>query len=85
MASKLGRRHFQPLPAAHHQRDVSMNFGDLSDESLLRYYESIRGQLAADLRSGSHLMGDVVKARADDLLTEIRQRRLSVTPIFWPD
>jgi hypothetical protein len=63
-----------------------MSVGSLSDESLRRYYESIRDHVAADLRSGHHyLMGDPAKAWADDLLAEIQRRRLDVAPILWPN
>jgi hypothetical protein len=62
-----------------------MNLDSLSDESLTRYYENVREQLAADLRSGSHpFMRETAKIRADDLLSEIRRRGLPVEPIYWP-
>jgi len=57
----------------------------LTDESLLRYYEGIRVQVSADIRSGYRFAGQAAKERADVLLSEIQRRGVSVTPIFWPD
>jgi len=57
----------------------------LTDESLLRYYEGIRVQVSADIRSGYRFVGQAAKERADALLTEIQRRHLGVTPIYWPD
>jgi hypothetical protein len=60
-----------------------MDQTSLTDESLLRYYEEIRVQVSADIRSGYRFMGNAVRERANDLLTEINRRGLNVTPIFW--
>jgi hypothetical protein len=57
----------------------------VTDETLLRYYEGIRLQASADIRSGFRLMGQAARERANVLLNEIERRRLSVTPISWPD
>ena len=62
-----------------------MDLSALTDESLLRYYEHIRAQVSADIRSGFRLMGQAAKERANVLLTEINRRQLDATPIFWPD
>jgi hypothetical protein len=62
-----------------------MDFSCVSDESLLRYYEGIRVQVSADIRSGYRFLGQAAKERANILLIEIHGRGLSVTPIFWPD
>jgi hypothetical protein len=61
------------------------NVAALSDEALLRYYEEIRAQVSADLRTGVRFMGQAAKERADGLLTEIRRRGLNVVPIYWPN
>jgi hypothetical protein len=58
---------------------------DLTDESILRLYESVRNQVSADIRLGSkhRLLGETAKRRAQQLLDEIDRRRLQVTPIDW--
>jgi hypothetical protein len=61
------------------------NLTSLSDDSLLRYYEGLREQAEADLKSGVRFMGEAGKRRATTLLTEIRRRGLSVAPIYWPN
>ena len=59
----------------------------LSEESLLRSYEDIRTHVMADVRSGGahRFMGQAAKDRANDLLTEIHRRGLTVTAIYWAD
>jgi hypothetical protein len=63
-----------------------MKFANLSDESLLAYYESIRRQVAADSNIGGRyrLVGSRVKEYADALKEEMSRRQLSFTPIHWP-
>ena len=56
----------------------------IPDRTLLHYYESIRGQIAADRTVPYRLMGDTAKAYAGALLAEIRRRGLNVEPIDWP-
>jgi hypothetical protein len=75
------------MPAAFYDRwELFMvHLTSLTDESLLRYYEGIRLQVSADLRSGFRLMGQAARERANVLLNEIQRRQLSVTPISWPD
>jgi hypothetical protein len=51
------------------------SISNLSEESLLRFYEAVREEIAADLRSDYRFMGEAAKKRADALLAEIRQRR----------
>jgi hypothetical protein len=54
-----------------------MSIETLSDESVLRFYENIRVQAAADGACGGHLLlGDTAKQRADVLREEIERRRL---------
>ncbi len=62
------------------------NLYDLSDESLLAYYESVRRQLAADGRLGCRrrVAGDAMKQYADRLKGEMNRRRLRFEPIVWP-
>ena len=66
--------------------DGTMDLPELSDESLLAYYESVRRQIVADRRlSGRHhLAGATVKQYADRLKSEMARRRLQFKPIVWP-
>jgi hypothetical protein len=63
-----------------------MDFLNISDESLLAYYESVRRQVAADTNfSGRHrLIGTAVKKYAERLTSEMHRRRLDFKPIIWP-
>jgi hypothetical protein len=63
-----------------------MNLFDLTDESLLAFYESVRRQVVADHRLGGRrrLVGAAVKQYADRLTHEMRRRRLRFEPIDWP-
>ena len=61
-------------------RDVS----DMSDESLLRYYEGIRSQVEADRGNKYKLTGsEVIKEYAQTLHAELVKRGLSFTQINW--
>jgi hypothetical protein len=57
---------------------------DLSDESLLRYYNNIRQQVEAE-RGNKHkfMTSDLIKEYAESLRLELYKRRLSHTPIDW--
>jgi hypothetical protein len=59
----------------------------LTDESVLRFYEDIRQQVAADLGAGNRyrFMGEVAKQRAERLRIEITRRGLKCDPIEWRD
>jgi hypothetical protein len=63
-----------------------MALQDLTDESILKLYESIRQQVAADVQLGSkhRLLGETAKQQAERLREELERRRLSFTPIDWP-
>jgi hypothetical protein len=62
-----------------------MEFLQLSDESILRFYDNIRIQVEADRRLRYKLMAsETVKHRATALREEITRRRLQHTPIEWP-
>jgi len=67
-----------------------MSLFTLADESLLRFYESIRKEVEADrdsMRRGyNHRFTDSegIKRYAANLRQEIERRRLSVSPILWP-
>lgn len=63
-----------------------MKLLDLSDESLLAYYESVRRQIMADNRLGGRyrLAGAAMKQYADGLKDEMNRRRLQFKPIDWP-
>ena len=63
-----------------------MKFANASDESFLACYESVRRQVAANGKmSGRYrLVGAHVRKYADALRDEMKRRRLSLTPIEWP-
>ncbi|WP_063994303.1 hypothetical protein [Bradyrhizobium sp.] len=62
-----------------------MSIANLSDESVLRLYSSIREQVTADRSHGGlhRLLGDTAKQRADVLREEIERRRLQADRIEW--
>ncbi|WP_426615539.1 hypothetical protein [Bradyrhizobium sp. McL0616] len=62
-----------------------MSIENLNDESVLRLYENIRIQVAADRALGGryHLLGNTAKHRADILREEIDRRRLRADRIDW--
>jgi len=59
----------------------------LSDESILRFYEDIRQQVAADLATGNRyrFAGEAAKQQAERLRIEIDRRRLRCNRIEWRD
>ena len=59
----------------------------LSDESVLRFYEDIRQQVAADLATGNRyrFIGKAARKQAERLRIEIDRRRLKSNPIEWRD
>ncbi|MBR1232015.1 hypothetical protein [Bradyrhizobium sp. AUGA SZCCT0182] len=62
-----------------------MSFERISDESVSRYYESIRQQADADRRHKEHFTASPsVRERADKLRQEMIKRRLQHSPINWP-
>jgi hypothetical protein len=63
-----------------------MNLFDLTDESLLAFYESVRRQVVADDRLGGRhrLAGASLKRYAGRLADEMTRRRLLFKPIVWP-
>jgi hypothetical protein len=63
-----------------------MTIAQLTDHTLLKFYDDIREQVAADNRSGGpyRLLGDVAKRRAEDLRAELSRRGLLFEPIDWP-
>lgn len=66
-----------------------MSISALSDESLLRYHDSIRGEVEADrdsMRRGhKHFFtsSDGIKKYAANLRVEMERRRLNYSPIPW--
>ena len=63
-----------------------MNLPNLSDASLLAYYESVRRQVAADTSFGGRhrLANAAAKEYANRLTSEMDRRRLEFKPIIWP-
>jgi hypothetical protein len=62
-----------------------MKLVELSDESLLAYYESVRRQVMADGRLGGRrqLVGATAKQYAERLGDEMNRRRMAYKPIDW--
>jgi hypothetical protein len=61
------------------------NLFDLTDESLLAFYESVRRQVTADDKlGGRRLAGATMKEYANRLKSEMDRRRLHFQPIDWP-
>jgi hypothetical protein len=63
---------------------AQMSFAELSDEYIMRMYESIRDQVRADARSGFCLIGEPAKVRAEELRRKIDRRGRQCPPIEWP-
>jgi hypothetical protein len=63
-----------------------MKLDELSDASLLAYYESVRRQVTADggLGGRRRLAGATVKQYAERLGEEMNRRRMTYKPIDWP-
>jgi hypothetical protein len=62
-----------------------MSFENMSDESIARYYESIRQQAEADRAHKYHFTaGPAVRERAEKLREEMVKRKLQHSPIRWP-
>lgn len=59
---------------------------DMTDQSLVAYYESVRRQVAAEseLRGRYRFVGGSVKEYADRLKEEMRRRQIAFKPIDWP-
>lgn len=64
---------------------TARSFEHLTDESVIRLYESIRRQVDADKALGHkyRLVGAAAKARASLLREELLSRGLKFTPIVW--
>lgn len=63
---------------------AQMSFANLSDEYIMRMYESIRDQVRANARSGFRLIGEPAKVRAEELRRKIDRRGRQCPPIEWP-
>ncbi len=61
------------------------DINNLSDESIRILYDSIRQQVAEDVRLGSRhrLLGHTARERAERLREEMTRRRLYFSPIEW--
>jgi hypothetical protein len=57
----------------------------LSDENVLRLYDSIRDQVSADVRLGGRhrLLGEAARLHAERLQDELYRRRVKYAPIVW--
>ncbi|MET4476536.1 hypothetical protein [Bradyrhizobium sp. F1.13.3] len=62
-----------------------MNFKSSTDQSLLAVWQSIEAQVAADDAAGGNyrFIGPNVRAYAEQLQTELEERKLRYTPIRW--
>jgi hypothetical protein len=76
-----------PIGETQPCRGRVMGIESLSDESVLRFYEGIRQQVAADLANENryHFVGEAAKRQAERLRIEIDRRRLRCDPIEWRD
>lgn len=65
---------------------ASTTFDHLSDETILRLYESMRRQFEADKAMGGRyrLVGDAAKERLQRLRATLIQRGLKFAEIDWP-
>jgi hypothetical protein len=62
-----------------------MSLEQLSDESIERYYESIRQQAEADRAHKHHFTANpTIRERAEKLREEMIRRKLQHSPINWP-
>ena len=63
-----------------------MNLLKANDESLARYYESVRREVQADKKLGGKFgfMREAAKQYAEGIRAEMDRRRLPFTPIDWP-
>ena len=62
-----------------------MGIADLTDQSILHFYDNICSQVEAERGLPHKLMtSDAVKQRATALREEITRRRLQRAPIEWP-
>jgi hypothetical protein len=64
---------------------LPMAIQNLSNQSLLTLYESIREQVSEDIRIGGRhrLMGETAKQQYERLFNELQRRQLHVDPIPW--
>jgi hypothetical protein len=65
---------------------TSPTFDHLSDENILRLYESMRHQVEADKAMGGRyrLVGDAARERLQRLRAALAQRGLKFAEIDWP-
>ena len=62
-----------------------MSLEKISDESVLRYYESIRKQADLDRAYNHHFTkSPTVRQRAEQLRDELIRRKLQHSAINWP-
>jgi DNA phosphorothioation-dependent restriction protein DptG len=79
-----GEANKQDLRGIGKKEALFVSASDLSDESLLRYYDSIREAVEAERRNKHKFMtSDSIKEYAESLRVELHKRRLSHAPIDW--
>jgi len=63
-----------------------MSVERMPDERLIRFYDNIRQQVDTDRACKHRFMANpTVRQGADQLRSEIVKRRLTHSPIDWPD
>jgi hypothetical protein len=76
---------FAPTPSGGPLiEDFAMSLKRLSDAWIIRMYEGIRKEVAADMRGNVHLIGEATKQRAGHLADELIRRDIRFAPIEWP-
>jgi len=61
------------------------NIHVLTDETVLKLFDSIHEQASADIRLGGRhrLLGEAARKHADRLREELDRRRVRYAPIVW--
>lgn len=80
----LGELEYNQVDFTLSTKGLEEDFTELSDHFIIRMYEFIRDQVAADEAAGTRLVGIPARHRADSLLAEINRRGLYCRPIDWP-
>jgi len=63
---------------------ANTSFTQSTDKRLLAFYETLRRQVDADVRSGGRYRFDnAVRQFADSVQTELQRRKVKFAPINW--